>query len=328
VLPLLALINDLLDFAKIEAAKMVLEETPFELRKDLRPTLETLGVRAGQKGLRFSSQIDEDVPAVVVGDPLRLQQVLMNLVGNAIKFTPAGEVSVQLSVAAKTAREAVLHGTVRDTGVGVAPEMQEVIFEAFRQADASRARKYGGTGLGLTITSRLVGLMGGRLWVESAVGKGSTFHFTACLGVGDRDDLPQTDRAPRPPDGADPPGLRVLIAEDNPVNRALLDLILQKRRHVMTFVTTGREAVQACEKSAFVVILMDMQLPELDGLEATKQILAGPGAAPVIGLTASATEQDRERCLEAGMKAYLSKPVRPPELLRLIEEVGRGRPTG
>jgi two-component system, sensor histidine kinase and response regulator len=319
---LLALINDLLDFAKIEAAKMVLEETPFEIRKGLEATLKTLGVRARQKGLRFANLIDDEVPAVVVGDPLRLQQVLLNLVGNAIKFTTHGEVSVRLSLTAKTAREAVLHGVVRDTGVGIAADKQEIIFEAFRQADPSRARKFGGTGLGLTITSRLLGLMGGRLWVESAVGQGSTFHFTACLGVGSPDDLSAAEK-PLP---AVPlaPGLRILIAEDNPVNRALLDLILQKRRHNMTFVTTGHDAVSACDAGKFDVILMDLQLPELDGLEATQQILSRPGAAPVIGMTASATEQDRRRCLEAGMKAYLTKPVHPAELLRLIDELGRG----
>src|SRR5262249_5876713 len=153
-----------------------LEETPFEIRKGLEATLKTLGVRARQKGLRFASQIDDGIPAVLVGDPLRLQQVLLNLVGNAIKFTTHGEVSVRLSLAAKTASDAILHGSVRDSGVGIAPDKQEVIFEAFRQADPSRARKFGGTGLGLTITSRLIGLMGGRLWVESAVGQGSTFH--------------------------------------------------------------------------------------------------------------------------------------------------------
>jgi CheY-like chemotaxis protein len=318
---LLALISDLLDFSKIEAARMTLEQTPFEIRPALEPTLKTLGVRAQQKGLRFACQMDDDIPEVVVGDPLRLQQVLLNLVGNAIKFTKAGEVIVRLGVESMTAVEVVLRGSVRDTGVGIAPEIQEMIFEAFRQADASRARKFGGTGLGLTITSRLLSLMGGRIWLESTPGQGSTFHFTACLGVAGTDDHPSTDSIVIRPERAERQAMRVLVAEDNPVNRELLVMILQKRGHAVTIASTGHEAVAACQREHFDGILMDLQLPEMDGLEATRQILARE-QVPVIGLTASVTEEDRERCLEAGMRAYLAKPVHPPELLRLIEEMG------
>jgi signal transduction histidine kinase/CheY-like chemotaxis protein len=330
---LLALLNDLLDFAKIEATRMVLEEIPFELRPTLEPTLKTLGVRAHQKQLDFTSQIDSDVPAWLVGDPLRLQQVLLNLVGNAIKFTSAGEVGVHLSLAARTSHEVVLHGAVRDTGIGIAADKQEVIFEAFGQADSSRTRKYGGTGLGLTITSRLVNLMKGRIWLDSAPGKGSTFHFTACLGLAGapgeaaEPSTPSAGTADQPAAPGAPPvtGRKILVAEDNSANRVLLDLILQKRQHVVTFACSGPEVLAACAAEKFDLILMDVQLPEMDGLEATRQVKARYREQghdpPIVALTAFTSEEDRRRCLDAGMQAYLSKPVQAQELLHVIDDL-------
>jgi PAS domain S-box-containing protein len=333
---LLALINDLLDFSKIEAARMVLEAVPFDLRAILTPTLKTLAVRARQKQLRFAWHVAPDVPAWLVGDPLRLQEVLLNLVSNAIKFTPAGEVGVHLSLAAQPGRgEVVLHGTVRDTGIGVPADMQAFIFEAFAQADSSRSRRHGGTGLGLAITSRLVELMGGRVWVESEPGKGSAFHFTACLKV---TNPPADWTAPSPgvqeAPAVSPPvstgggpvmGRAILVAEDNPVNRVLLDLILQKRQHRVTFAGSGTEVVTACTAEKFDLILMDVQLPEMDGLEAARQVQARYREVghdpPIVALTAFASEDDRRRCLQAGMRAYLAKPVPPHELLRVIDEL-------
>ncbi|MBY0232981.1 MAG: response regulator [Gemmataceae bacterium] len=336
---LLSLVNDLLDFAKIEAARMELESVPFAIRPSLEPTLKALGARARQKGLSFTHHLAPEVPDWLVGDPLRLQQVLFNLVGNAIKFTPSGEVSVQVLLAARTAREAVVHGIVKDTGIGIPPDRQEAVFEAFSQADGSKTRKFGGTGLGLTIASRLVQLMGGRIWVESKAGKGSTFHFTACLattdeaavaaptgGTGTVDD---SHWAMTVTPEADVFGRRVLVAEDNQVNCVLLDLILQKRHHKTVFVGTGTEAVRAWKEGAFDLVLMDVQLPEMDGLEATRQIRAEAErqgkAAMVVGLTALASAEDRENCIQAGMTAYLAKPMQPRELLETIDRLLRGK---
>jgi PAS domain S-box-containing protein len=337
---LLALVNDLLDFVKIEAARMDLEDVPFCFREKLEPTLRALGARARQRGLHFNYAIEPEVPLWLIGDPLRLQQVLFNLVGNAIKFTPTGSVSVRLALAARTGREVVLHGSVHDTGVGIPPDKQEAIFEAFRQADNTRTRKFGGTGLGLTISSRLVQLMGGRIWVESKAGVGSTFHFTACLQLGDgpsdrdegggmRDEIRGT-LLPHPSSllpSQEVLGCRVLVAEDNPVNRVLLDLVLQKRQHVVSVVTTGSDAVRLWKEQPFDLVLMDVQLPEMDGLEATIQIMEHARStgrqALIIGLTAHASEEDRIRCLEAGMLAYLSKPVQPRDLLDVIDKALR-----
>ncbi len=334
---LLALVNDLLDFAKIEAARMDLECVPFAVRAGLEPTLRALGVRARQKGLAFTHTFDPDVPVWVVGDPLRLQQVLFNLVGNAIKFTHKGEVTVRLGLAARTARDVILHGTVRDTGIGIAHEKQEAIFEAFSQADGSRARKFGGTGLGLTIASRLVGLMGGRVWVESQPGKGSTFHFTACLAATSEATLGEPEGGTGAGDdsvwglsltqAADPCGKRILVAEDNPVNRVLLDLILQKRQHQVTFACNGVDAVRLWQEQPFDLVLMDVQLPEMDGVEATMLILEESRRtgrpAMIVGLTAHASTEDRQRCLGAGMAAYIAKPIQPRDLLDAIDRLVR-----
>jgi PAS domain S-box-containing protein len=333
---LLALIEDLLDHARIEAAQMVLEAVPFELRSSLEATLKTLAVRARQKNLEFTWSVQEVIPPVLIGDPLRLQQIVLNLVGNAIKFTRTGEVDFRLLLAERLNDEAALHGAVRDTGIGIPPEKQEAIFEAFHQVDSSRSRSEGGTGLGLGIASRLVELMGGRLWVESTPGKGSTFHFTIRLRVGDPPSLPSpvvsgssTGSGIRQPAGPAVVRKRILVAEDNPVNRALLDLILRKRQHDVTFVSSGMEVVTLCEAQPFDLVLMDVQLPEMDGLEATERILATcrvqEQTLPIVALTAYAGEEDRQRCLHAGMSAYLAKPVHPDELLRVIDDLLRAK---
>jgi signal transduction histidine kinase/CheY-like chemotaxis protein len=334
---LLSLINDLLDLAKIEAGRMGLEAVSFDLREGLEPTLRTLAVRAQQKGLDCGWVVESDVPARVVGDPLRLQQVLLNLVGNALKFTEKGEVGVRLGVAEQPAGEVLLHGAVRDTGIGIPPQKQEEIFEAFCQVDSSRARKYGGTGLGLTITARLVELMGGRVWVESAgPGRGSTFHFTARLGRAEEKDeggrMKEESGAPvHPssfilhPSAEVPLGKNVLVAEDNPINRVLLELILQKRRHQATFVATGAEAESALAGGPFDLVLIDLELTGLDGSEAPRWLVGGPDRLPpVVAMTTRASDDDRRRCLAAGLRACLGKPVQPAELLRVIDETLRG----
>jgi signal transduction histidine kinase/CheY-like chemotaxis protein len=489
---LLAVINDILDFSKIEAGKLHLDSVPFPLRDSLGDTMKTLALRAQQKGLELACHVDPDVPDALVGDPGRLRQLVVNLVGNAIKFTDRGDVVVEVKTEephAKTQRrkeeqeeqegqeeqdsppsflgvfaslrEALLHFSVRDTGIGIPAAKQRLIFEAFAQADASTTRQYGGTGLGLAISSRLVELMGGRIWVESEVGRGSTFHFTARLGLqgepaagpppppvalrglralvvddhatnrrilqdilgnwgmrptaveGGRAALAELRRAAvsgdpfplvlldammpgmdgfalaeqlarhpelggatvlmmssagrpsdaarcrrlniaacltkpvkqselldailtalgRPPaerhEPAAPPvpqegrrGLRVLLAEDNAVNQTLAVILLQKEGHRVVVAGNGREALDALDRQPFDLVLMDVQMPELDGLEATAALRRKERATgthvPVIAMTAHAMKGDRERCLQAGMDGYVSKPIQPQELWEAI----------
>ncbi len=294
----------------------------------LGDTMKALAVRARHKGLALRCTIRPDVPDALVGDPNRLRQVLVNLVGNAVKFTEHGEVAVDvdLAVGAPLAAEgatpvpsdsrpprpdaAALHFAVRDTGIGIPPERQQTIFAAFAQADGSTTRRYGGTGLGLTISTTLVELMGGRIWVESEPGRGSTFHFTSRFER--REPLLVAPPPAVAPDVRGRP-LRFLLAEDNAVNQKLVVRLLEKRGHGVTVVGNGREAVAAVRGGGFDVVLMDVQMPEMDGYEATAAIRAlerdGSGHLPIIAMTAHAMKGDAERCLAAGMDAYVSKPI-------------------
>ncbi|MER3414743.1 MAG: hypothetical protein C4297_00820 [Gemmataceae bacterium] len=319
---LLAIINDLLDFSKIEAGRMHLEEVPFALRQVIEESLHTVALTASQKGLRLWSHVHPDVPAWLKGDPLRLRQVLVNLLSNAVKFTERGEVALTVEGGPnENAGDAyVLHFQVRDTGVGIPPEKHRAIFEAFTQADGSTTRRYGGTGLGLTIAARLVELMGGRIWVESEPGQGSVFHFTAQLRPSEApaDDAGILQELP-PPRRT----LRILLAEDSPTNQKLVVSLLHKRGHVVVVAGTGAEAVAAVSRQPFDVILMDLQMPDMDGLDATRAIRKleeGSGRhTPIIALTAHALKGDKERCLQAGMDGYLAKPLRAVELYRAVE---------
>jgi PAS domain S-box-containing protein len=470
---LLAVINDILDFSKIEAGRIDLQMIEFDLRDCLEGTLKTLALRADEKGLELLCEVAPEVPEVVVGDSSRLRQVLVNLLGNAIKFTDKGEVALKTQVEAKDGKDRIVHFTVSDTGIGISPEKQKLIFDPFTQADTSTTRKYGGTGLGLTISSRLVEMMGGSIWVSSEVGGGTQFHFTVRLRAADAkviavgtiappemlrgvkvlvvDDnrtncrilegmlgrwemsptsveggeealaelsvardagkpyaliltdmhMPKMDgfglveRIRQRPelstatimmltsaghrgdaarcqklgvaayllkpirqselreaiarvlgakeqkgaiplitryslqDARDPAAfLRVLLAEDNPVNQRLATRLFEKRGHRVAVAVNGREVLEALEKESFDLVLMDVQMPELDGLEATAAIRErekGSGAhQAVIALTAHAMKGDRERCMAAGMDGYLSKPIRPQELDAILESyVGR-----
>ena len=335
---LLAIINDILDFSKIEAGKMELDLIPFQLRESLHQILKTCAIRAKQKGLQFSFNAPADVPDAFVGDPGRLRQVLLNLVGNAIKFTDRGQILVAVAAAFPVKGRVLLHFGVKDTGIGIPPETQEKIFAAFSQADGSMARKYGGTGLGLAICVRLVEMMGGRIWVESAPQKGSVFHFTLDLALAEEAAVAGNERMK----GLDalPPaagtlsaslaafngsGLRVLLAEDNSVNRALAQRLLQKCGFTVAIAIDGMQAVAQMQSAEFDLVLMDIQMPEMDGFEATAEIRKGEKITgrrtPIIALTAHALKEDRERCLSAGMDAYVTKPIRPAELFKVMEEV-------
>jgi CheY-like chemotaxis protein len=265
----------------------------------------------------------------VMGDPLRIGQVLRNLAGNAVKFTHQGGVSVHVRSKLGEGPQAMLCFSVADTGVGVPPEKHRLIFEPFTQADGSTTRKYGGTGLGLSISAGLVELMGGSIWVESEVGKGSTFYFTVPV------DLPQ----PIPPAGPSTAGeraarkLRILVAEDNSVNQRLATRLLEREGHSVTIAGSGEEALDALERrereaALFDLILMDVQMPDMDGLEATariRELERDTGRrVPIVAMTAQAAESDRLRCLDSGMDAYISKPVNVPELMKIIDSVVPG----
>ena len=466
---LLTLLNDILDFSKMEAGKLELDNLQFDLRKSLGEVVKMLAIKAQKKGLEFIYDVHPEVPSVVAGDPTRIRQVLVNLVGNAIKFTENGELEVKVQAEVQTAEEAILHFSVRDTGIGIPVNKQQMIFDSFSQADSSTTRKYGGTGLGLTISAQLVGLMGGRIWVESDVGKGSTFHFTVLVAPGPARPSPElsevskligmplvvvddnatnrriiedsvtrwrmrptvvedataaievlrrahalgtqiplvltdahmpgidgfglVERIRQEPslsnvlivmltsggergDAArcqklgiaaylckpfdrlelrdvllhvlarDPatPGqntlvtrhtvleqqrsLSFLVAEDDAVNQRLITRLLEKRGHSVVLAHNGLEAVEAFEKQSFDIVLMDAQMPEMDGFAATQLIREKEKTSgahlPIIALTALAMKGDEERCLAAGMDGYVSKPLKLEELFSVIEKVVPG----
>jgi|HubBroStandDraft_4_1064222.scaffolds.fasta_scaffold02153_4 signal transduction histidine kinase/DNA-binding response OmpR family regulator len=320
---LLSVINDILDFSKIEAGKLDMESIPFEMRESLGETMKALSYRAHQKGLELIYEVQPDVPETLVGDPGRIRQIIINLVGNSIKFTERGEISVSVEKESEAPDSVRLHFAVRDTGVGIPASKQSKIFEAFSQADGSMARVYGGSGLGLTICTRLVGLMNGRIWVESELGKGSTFHLLISLGV-------QRGPALRP-SHLEPAKLRdlhALIVDDNFTNRRVLHGILTRWGMKPTAVDGGRAALQAIEgaKNAgypFPLILLDGQMPEMDGFTLAEHIHKDPELlnATIMMLTSAGHLGDAARCRELGISAYLVKPVRQGELLDAICQV-------
>jgi len=461
---LMGIINDVLDFSKIEARKLQLEAIEFDLRKTLDQTFKSLAVRAHQKGLELIGQLGPDVPELLIGDPIRVTQVVVNLIGNAIKFTSQGEIVVQVRKETQTAEEITLRFTVADTGIGIPDEKQKAIFEAFTQADGSSTRQYGGTGLGLSISSRLVAMMGGEIRVESETGKGSTFGFTARFGVrhshesegaeidlrglpilivddnltglriledmlhdwgaqpvgardaagalsaivsarfplilidaempdvsgfalaervrkeanptariimllssageladgarcralgvdsyvtkplyqaelkaailrsvasmGDRGAVPGIAAArPRSHTGA---ALDILLVEDNPINRRVAVRLLEKHGHKVVTANNGREALEVLERLDWTVglILMDVQMPEMDGYQTTAAIRHREKSTnshlPIVAMTAHALDRDRERCLAAGMDAYLSKPIQTGKLYELVDRMASG----
>ena len=317
---LLTVINNILDFSKIETGEMNLEVIDFNLRDSLKTALMILSVRADQKGLELLCDIGPGVPEVMRGDSNRLCQVVLNLVGNAIKFTDKGNVLLKLQVEAEDGALRMMHFVVADTGIGIAAEKLQMIFDSFSQADSSTTRKYGGTGLGLTISKHLVEKMGGKMWVESEVGRGTQFHFTAWLRTSEKTIEAGTARyslhvARDPKDF-----FRVLVAEDNQVNQLLTTRLLEKRGLRTVVVANGREALEALKKENYDLVLMDVHMPEMDGLEATEAIRQREKETgfhqPVIALTASV---DRARCLAAGMDGHLTKPIQPQELDELLE---------
>ena len=322
---LLNVISDILDFSKIEAGKIELEEIAFSLTDCIEDALKTIRFRAKEKGLPLTCDIGAEVPSAVKGDPGRLRQVLLNLVGNAIKFTDQGEVGVRVLADVMEEKAANFHFIVSDSGVGIAPDKADMIFESFNQADASTTRHFGGTGLGLTISRCLVEMMDGRLWVESQLGVGSRFHFTVRLilqGVKMPTVDPLVTRYSLRDRGDFLRGLRILLAEDNHVNQKIAIRLLEKRGHHPVLAATGKEALEALARASFDLVLMDVHMPDMDGIEATMAIREKEKTTglhqPIIAMTAHAMAQDREDCLKAGMDDYVSKPFEPEELFSVL----------
>ncbi|MBI4518151.1 MAG: response regulator [Deltaproteobacteria bacterium] len=323
---LLAIVNDILDFSKIEAGRFELEAYPFSLRELVARTVKMLRARAEEKGLELREEVAAALPDRFVGDARRLRQVLVNLVGNAIKFTNSGVIVVRAEPAPAPAASSRLHFSVTDSGIGIPPEKHQAIFNAFEQVDGSTARKYGGSGLGLAISAELVTLMDGRIWVESEVGRGSTFHFAVAVSPAGAELAPPAPRA-APPLGAAQAAARlhILLAEDNIVNQRLTVRLLEKHGHSVALAGDGRQALAALERETFDLVLMDVQMPGMDGLEATAEIRARERATgqhlPIVALTAHALKGDQERCLAAGMDAYVSKPIETQALFDAIERL-------
>jgi len=325
---LLELLNDILDLSKIEAGYMEIGAQEFSVRDTVKQAVRTMAARASEKGLALTWEFSEGTPDRVVGDCARLRQVLLNLLGNAVKFTEQGRVTLSVN----GGRESDGQGQVRldfavtDTGIGIAPEQQKVIFEAFRQADGSVTRRYGGTGLGLAISSKLVELMGGHLEVKSKAGEGSTFYFSMVAGV-----CAETWRSAAAAGGpaarTGTEKLKILLAEDNPINRKLVVRLMDKRGHEVVAVENGLQAVEKVEQERFDLVLMDVQMPGMDGLEATRQIRALEAAlgkhTPILALTANAMKGDETSCLSAGMDGYLTKPFEADKLFATLQEIAR-----
>jgi len=317
---LMTILNDILDFSKIEAKKLDLESINFNLRDNIADILQTLTFRAAEKGIELAYHVNPNIPDAVIGDPVRLRQIIVNLVGNSIKFTDHGEIVVYVNAEEGQGEEAQLLFTITDTGIGIAPDKKQKIFESFCQADASTTRRYGGTGLGLTISARLVELMGGRIWVESELGKGSSFHFTVRLSLQKEQHIKKV-----PCKLCNLKDLRVLVVDDNKTNRRILEDTLKNWRLNPTTAESGPEALNIIAASSgsgndFSLFLFDINMPEMDGFTLAEQIRHNKEYRdiPIIMLTSSGLRGESARCREIGISEYLTKPVKQSTLLDSI----------
>jgi PAS domain S-box-containing protein len=320
---LLAVINDILDFSKIEGGKMELETQPFDMQSCLKASLDLVAAKAAEKRIALSYRFEDNVPLTVMGDVTRLRQVLVNLSSNAVKFTDSGEVAVSVAAKKLDFGQYEIHFAVKDTGIGIPGDRLDRLFQSFSQIDSSTTRKYGGTGLGLAISKRLVELMGGKVWAESEPGKGSAFHFTIPVkpaniesiksgaASGKRQALQRSNR-PKP--------LRILLAEDNDVNQKVALQMLKRLGYHADVAANGLEVLKALESQPYDVILMDIQMPEMDGIDAAQRIRERwPNGPKIVAMTALALEGDRERLIQAGMDDYISKPIQIEELRSALE---------
>ncbi|MCK5057488.1 MAG: PAS domain S-box protein [Candidatus Aminicenantes bacterium] len=333
---LLKILNNILDFSKIEAEKIELEAIPFQLHHFIHEIISVQTLQAREKNLELIFDIPPDIPQHLIGDPGRLRQIITNLISNAIKFTKKGEIRLTVAEESRSHTRSMLHFTVSDSGIGIPKSKQKQIFQAFSQADGSTTRQYGGTGLGLSISSQLVKLMGGQIWVESKPGKGSEFHFTVKFEI---NRIPQgqgnnkkkkkqtiTSRISR----EQIQKYRILLAEDNLVNQMIAKRLLEKQGHTITTVLDGKEALGMLKKRSFDLVLMDVQMPRMDGFETTAAIRQREREAknsphiPIIAMTAHVMKGDREMCIEAGMNGYISKPIDPELMMKTINQVLNG----
>ncbi len=321
---LLHVINDILDISKIEADRLTLEQVGFRLGEVLENLMSLIGHKTIDKGLKLHIDMPAGLPTMVLtGDPLRLGQILLNLTGNAVKFTEQGSITVRARMVNQSTSEALLRIEVQDTGIGISPEDQKRLFTAFEQADGSMTRKYGGTGLGLAISKRLVQMMGGDIGVDSTVGQGSTFWFTVRLGkatgavppaptfIGDSAEVQIKSRYA---------GVRILLAEDEPINQEVSRGLLEDAGLSVDLAEDGKQAVELAKRNAYALILMDMQMPHMNGVDATKAIRAGSlnQTTPILAMTANAFDEDRQTCLVAGMDDHIGKPVDPDRLFETL----------
>lgn len=326
---LLKIVNDVLEFSKIEAGKLVLERTEFSVNDNIKNTLTSIIFEAEQKQVKLETEIDPNVPRKLIGDPYRLGQVLLNLLHNAIKFTPnGGEVKLRVEQAVQAGDSTMLHFSVKDTGIGIAQEKRDAIFQAFTQADTSSTRKFGGTGLGLSIATKIVRLMGGDIWVDSALGKGSTFHFTASFDKIKDPSLStqEIEVKTKHPDDHHVGKLRALLVEDNDTNQRIACKLLELLGYSVTLANNGKEAIDILAKKTCDLVLMDCQMPVMDGFTATRvirdrEIAGNTPKIPIIAMTAHAMTGDKERCLQAGMDDYVSKPIEEELLIDALERM-------
>jgi signal transduction histidine kinase/ActR/RegA family two-component response regulator len=327
-------INDILDISKIEAGKIDFKHIDFNLRNTIAKILESIAINANKKGIEQSYNVSPDVPDIILGDPVKLRQIMINLLGNAIKFTERGEIVVSIAVESQTEDEVFLHFAVSDTGIGIPEDKKKQIFDAFIQADSSPTRKYGGTGLGLSISSRLVEMMKGKIWVESEVGKGSTFHFTSRFGIVSESviqELPKEianseyESLDKQINYEGRKKIHILLAEDNDISQELVSRILEKEGYKVEVANDGEEVLEKLKKEHFDIVLMDVQMPKMDGFKTTQAIRNSKDNAfnpeiPIIAVTAHALEKDKERCLKAGMNSCLTKPFKKKDILKEIEK--------
>jgi PAS domain S-box-containing protein len=326
---LMVILNEILDFSKIEAGQMEVEKVPFDLHSVVGECLTAFEARTRTKGLSLTHALQSGVPKLLLGDPGRMRQVLNNLCDNAIKFTKQGGIHVQMQLHGDASAGFEARFSVTDTGVGIAADKQKAIFDAFSQADASTTRQFGGTGLGLTICSRLVELMGGRIWVESELQYGSTFHFTVRLGHVELPALvPVTDEPPAPVSTVPtlgavvPRPLTILLVEDHPINQLLAMSLLKRWKHQVVLAQNGQEALDLFGSQAWDIVLMDIQMPVMGGLEAAKRIRAlepPHQRVPIVAVTANAMESDHEACRQSGMDDHLAKPFTAAGLAAMLE---------
>ena len=333
---LLGIIDDILDFSKIEADKLSLEHIGFSLAAVLENFSNLIVDKATAKGLKLGIDIAPDVPDALVGDPLRLGQILINYGNNAVKFTERGEIHVRVEVLARGEHDVVLRCAVRDTGIGLSEEHRQRLFQSFHQADPSTSRQYGGTGLGLAIAARLADMMGGQVGVDSRLGEGSTFWFTARFGLDATVALPPDGAGLPTPDGGESLGLaaqggrslRVLVVDDNEVNLLIAGEMLSHAGVEVHTAEDGAQALQRLQAEPFDLVFMDMQMPVMDGLEATRRIraLTDKPRVPIVAMTANALPADRERCLQAGMDDVITKPIDPDRLVSVLRRWAGGTP--